>query len=296
MKKKIVVTLCTLLLVLCLISGLAACGEAEKGDSYSSGEYTGENAESTEGESIAVTEDRLIVYTVEENISVKDITATVAKLTAKATELGGWEESSYLNENGYATIRFRIPTVKLETFLKSLEGEGTVNNKRVYTEDITAQYTDAVAKKEVYESQLAAYKKLLEEDDLTLSEVMTITDKINQIQAQIEAMSKRITGYKNQAEYSTVAITVYQLGTYVEPDYWTELGQLLQDSGSSVFVFLGGVLKVLVAILPYLGLIAVCFGLYVLIKFIICKIAKKPFGLFVAARARHKARKERKQK
>ncbi len=289
MKSKVFRILLVVLLLFAMLSAFAACS-AKAGSSDIDGTSAPEmhlsmankslGADSTSR--IIVTEDRLIVYTVDIALTAEDHTASAKKMREALTTVGGYESHSDEHSAGVYEYSFRVPTVKLNDFLSEIEGTGKVERKEVSTVDITDRYVNAQSEKEALEFKKATLEALLAEAT-TFAEKVDITERILDVSRQIDNYSKVLTDYKKEADYSTVNVTLYSEGDYEEEEkasYWEKLGEVFFGSGKSIGVVFGGILTVLVAVLPYFALIAAGFGLYVLVKFIVCRIRKVPFTLF----------------
>ena len=291
-------------MIACLGVCLIACsGKAQdkSRNGYTNGSSGSPSAEGTAAEDsvgnrIVTTTDRMIVYTVDLSMSVKKQRESLAEIKTKVAEYGGYETNSYSSEtSGYMRLTVKIPTEKLDEFLSSIEGKGEVHDKSVSSYDVTESYYTALRKKEALEDEKARLEAELETGELTLDQKLIVYKSLSDIAEKIGAYEDDLAQYKKDVDYSTVYITLYEEGTYEEPSYWDSLGEMLFGSGRSVGVVFGWILKILVAILPYVGILAGAFGLYVLIKFIVCKARKKPFALFKNARERHKKHKAQKE-
>lgn len=289
MKNKVLRILLISILLIALAACAFACSRSAK--KYDSGIDPAPNASgSNVGGKIVVTEDRLIVYTVRVDLTVKDQKQTASDLSDALTAAGGWQESSSERQSGVCRYTMRVPTAKLSEFLASVSTLGETNEKTVESYDITERYVNAVAERDALVAKKAALEALLPKAT-TLDETIKVTDKILETAAEIDRYNRDITGYKNDADYSTVHLTTYEEGTYRKPSYWERLGEVFFGSGKSIGKVFGFLLTVVVALIPYALLVAAGFGLYVLVKFIVCKIKKIPFGLFVQARASRRKRK-----
>lgn len=296
-KNKLLLVFTGMILVLATIFGLVAC-KADGGSGNYNGKDFGSESSNDAGKksSIVVTTDRLIVYTVEMSLTSKDVNASMKKMQEKAKEIGGWQASSSENET-YIYVTFRVPTVKLDEFIDRVSEGNEVRNKRVSTVDITDQYQTAETKRAELIKEKDRLTAWMETDaSLTTENKIEIQKRITEIANEIDGYSTEISGYKKQADYSTVNISLYQDGQYVEPSYWDRLGEVFFGSGKSIGTVFGWLFTAIVAILPYFAIVAGVFGLYVLIKFIVCRAKKIPFTLFKRAREHALVRKEQKRK
>jgi len=120
----------------------------------------------------------------------------------------------------------------------------------------------------------------------TKSELFDLDDRIVELGKEIDVYEKKVNDYKEEAYYSTLNITIYGKSTYVEPSFFTQLGDTFDGSITSIGTFFKGVLIVLTALVPYVGTVAIIFGIYCLIKLLVCLRKKEKFTLFKNARLR----------
>lgn len=301
MKKfgKILIAVCAAVLVICSVFTFTACNaSSDKDGAYS----PAEDGSSNGGDglnSIVITEDRLVVYTVDMDMTVEDLTKTVKTVRAKLKEVGGWEKNMSVDgydDSQYASFVLRVPTEKLDEFLNAIEEGNKVGSKSIRGVDVTEEYIGIEAQKRALEVEKEMWQKILDEESPSLSTKREILARLNEIAVQMDKYTAQMTDYKKQVEYSTVNLSIHKNNSGAKESFWDRLGRVLSGSGSSLGSVFGWILTIIVAILPYLGVIAAIFGLYVLIKFIVCKIRKVPFTLFAKARERAKARKEMKRR
>ena len=281
------------LLAVCLAAiALFAAGCGKAGNFVPAPDEPGASSDSNYD--IVVTDDRLIVYYVDMAVTVDDTTAVLREIRAALRQAGGWEQSSSQSGSGYAQCVMRVPTTGLDAFLSMLESSGTVNNCTVRSDDITGQYVDVNEKKEV----LQKYKTMLEQQlelATTFEQQRQIMYEISEVTAQIESYDKQLSEFEQLADYSTVTLTLYGASTYKAPSYWDRLGEVFFGSTSSLGTFVGEVLVIITAVLPYAALAAAIFGLIVLVYFIVCKARGRKFEMFAKARRNRELRRLEKE-
>lgn len=295
-RNKILLTVTAVVLAVLTAFCLVACN-SDKGNSAGrpGNGYSEDMGKDSGKSSIVTTTDRLIVYTVGMNVTTKDLNASLKKMQEKAKEIGGWQARS-TEESGYVYVTFKIPTEKLDEFVDAVSEGNSVRNKTVSTVDITEQYLSAETQREELIKERERITALLETDTaLTVEDKLSLQKRLTEIAVEIDKYTTEMSGYKKQADYSTVEISMYKEGEYVEPSYWDRLGEVFFGSGKSIGTVFGWLLTAIVAILPYFAIIVGLFGLYVLIKFIVCKAKKIPFTLLKRARENAEIRKEQRR-
>ena len=238
---------------------------------------------------IVVTDDRLIVYEVDASITVEDVDQSVKTIRENLKTADGYEVETRKNNNGYFYCTLSVPTKNLAAFLNTLEGVGNMNSCTVSSEDITEQYASIEAQKAIYVKQ----QELLEAELAATSDVKEkyeIISALAEIAVKLDGYDTDLKNLKKRAEYSTVHLRVYEKYTYTPPSYWDELGMVLFGSTSAVGIFIGFLLKVIAALLPFAALAAIVYGLVIFVIFIVCKAKKRPFNMFKKAKERREIR------
>ena len=164
-----------------------------------------------------------------------------------------------------------------------------MNSCTVSSEDITEHYTSIEAQKAIYVKQ----REFLEAELAAATDVKEkreIISALAEIAVKLDGYDTELKNLKKRAEYSTVYLRVYEKDTYTPPSYWDELGEVLFGSTSAAGIFVGFLLKVAVALLPFAALAAIVYGLVILVIFIVCKAKKRPFDMFKKAKEKREIR------
>lgn len=236
---------------------------------------------------IVVSDERLIVYEVNASITVEDVDRSVKTIRENLKAAEGYETETSKNNNGYFYCTLSVPTKNLAEFLNTLEGVGNMNSCTVSSEDITEQYTSIEAQKAVYVKQ----QELLEAElaaTTDIKEKREIISALAEIAVKLDGYDTDLKNLKKRAEFSTVYLRVYEKNTYAPPSYWDELGEVLFGSTSAAGAFVGFLLKVIAALLPFAVLAAIVYGLVILVIFIVCKAKKRPFDMFRKAKEKRR--------
>ena len=275
-------------LLLCLVAVTAVFTGCRSG-ADADFENAGGSAPGDNKYDIVVTDERLIVYEVNASITVDDVDQAVKKVRADLSAADGYEKETTKTDNGYFYAKLSVPTKNLSAFLNTLEGVGTMNSCSVSSEDVTAQYVSVEQQKAVYLKQ----KEMLEAELAvaeSFSEKQAIIKTLSETAVTLDGFDTELKNLRNRAEYSTVYLRIYEKNTYTPPSYWEELGEVLFGSVSALGTIMGGLLTVIVAVLPFALLGAAGYWLVVLIIFIVCKARKRPFDMFAKAKERREIR------
>lgn len=209
----------TLLLVIFTCVSFVACGSKSVYDSdRAPGASVGNGAESEKGNLTSSIVDgdinRKIVYSVDMDMEVENVSAVKEAIAKKNKELGGYVESNRENysegECTYVNITFRIPTEKLDELIASIEGQGGIESKSVSTTDITTEYVSAEAEKLALEERKQQLQQILDETEMTAGERIQMVNEISAVNTQLQSIELIISQYDAKVDYSTVYVRISQ--------------------------------------------------------------------------------------
>jgi len=264
---KLILFLLVIVLSFTLITACAKSNEspAVMEDSFDSDAAPENSAILPEGVS------RKIIYTVDMDITVDNIKESGDTIEEKVAAFGGWvdksvERSNTSYSNNYYIIK--VPSDKLSELLVEIENMGEVTSKYTESTDITTQYVSATAKKQALESERDALNALVLDD---MGEIMERSRRITEINTQLNALQLEINGYNSVVDYSSVNINLYSEDTSNgEVSYGSKISDVFKGSIRSLgLVFIG-----IVAVFPYLFIIAVIVCAVFGIRFLIKKYVK----------------------
>lgn len=211
-----------------------------------------------------------IIKTVELTVQTKEYEAYLAALTANVTKLGGYVENSTNhmgsfyseNSNRSSTYVVRIPADKLDEFLAGAEEKGKITRKTEQQQNVTLEYVDLESRINAYKTERTTLTSLLEKAE-SLEDVLSIQERLSEVNYQIESHTAQMRVLENRIGYSTVTLEIDEVERVTEEkptiisrikntflDNVEELGEWL---GDFVVNFIGG----LPIILPVVALIAV---------------------------------------
>lgn len=218
-------------------------GESITGSIGGSGLINGGTSDSASGdtvdtESAADTENELnpekLVYTASVELETKDFDAAVEQLNERLGEVGGiiqdenfyddtpWEYyygiydgSTTRKVSGYKRLvtTVRIPTANLDAFLNDIGVIGHVTSSSSYVSNITQEYYSTKSYLESYQNQLEVLLGMYEQCE-TIDEMITVEQRISEVQAEINQLTTRISSYDRDVAYSTVTITMNEVTEY----------------------------------------------------------------------------------
>lgn len=217
---------------------------------------------------------RDLVITGTLTVKVKDVTAAAARARTLATQLGGVvaaeritgaADSDEQNSAGKsrdnegwpsAQLTLRIPTDRADEAMDRLADLGTLADRDLTSEDVTAQVVDVASRVATARASVERVRALLEQAK-TLGEVVQIESELTRRQADLESLEAQRKRLADLTELATVTTTFVPTSAQVAApaDDGGFLGGL--RAGWSAFVAAAQTgLTVLGATLPFLVLVA----------------------------------------
>lgn len=203
------------------------------------------------------TSQRLIVRTANLSIVVQDTHQALRRISALATQMGGFVVTSQTSKVEQATrgaITIRVPAEKFDEALQQIEALATdVETRDIRGEDVTEQYVDLQARLRNLEATEAQLQRIMERAD-KIEDVLNVYRQISETRGQIEQVKGRIQFLEQSAALSSIAVDLI-------PD---ELAQPLAVGGWRPTGTARNALQALVRTLQGLADIAIWLALYVL--------------------------------
>lgn len=228
---------------------LYSCSSSEP--SYS-GDTGGSYEPENEDNNVVVDTNRKVYYVVDYYIYSNKHKEIKTDINKKVDEFGGYISQSSEGKN-YSKYIYRVPTDRLEEFLDYVDQNGdAVDSKNIQSYDITSQYNEVDAQIEVLEASRAAYVKMLEADGITLDNVITIQNKIDDIDTKLKGLYYSKGEYDNKIEYSTIKINYSK--TYQAKPFISEYGEYL----GNFFKYLGVAILYLLPVMLVGGVVFAC--------------------------------------
>lgn len=220
---------------------------------------------------------RKIIYHANLTLETKNYNSTCTALRQAAAEAGGYMESTneygsaeYGNRSAY--FCFRIPTDKYRSFLGTVDESGSVVRRSESTEDITSSYVDVEARIASLEAQKAKLEELRDKAE-TLDDLLTIEERISNVQYQLESYIAQRRLYDNQVDYCTVNVSVDEVAVYTPVNtFGSRIRSAFGDSLDEFTDFLEDLAIFIIYALPYLILLVI---LLAIVRLIIKKLPKR---------------------
>lgn len=171
---------------------------------------------------------RMIVYTVNLSLEVKDTDKAVNDITAIVSRYKGYVSAANLSRNSsdrlYGTITVRVPAESLDAAQKEIEAAGLrVLSRSKASNDVTDQYTDLNARLTNLQATEDELRKLLDtvrERTGKAEDILAIYNQLTQIRGQIEQIKGQMNVLSKTSDMATMTIQLTPQLDVVEPDQW----------------------------------------------------------------------------
>ncbi|MEG4275588.1 MULTISPECIES: DUF4349 domain-containing protein [unclassified Microcoleus] len=106
-----------------------------------------------------------------------------------------------------ASVEIRVPQERLETTLDALAKLGTVENRSLTAEDVTAQLVDSEARLRNLRKSEEMVLKIMERSG-SVGDVLKAAQELSNIRESIERIDAQLKSLRNQVAYSTISLTL----------------------------------------------------------------------------------------
>ena len=181
-----------------------------------------------------------IIYTARLELETTEFDTTVAEMQNLVAALGGYFESSSVNNysnyrNGNYTVR--VPAANFDAFKNQVGQLCQLRYTSTSAEDVSEYYYDTESRLITQQTKLARLQDLLSKAE-TMEDIITIESAISETEYMIEQLTGTLRHYDSLVGYSTVYISlneVYQLSEIEEPviGFWAKLGNAFANGTAS---------------------------------------------------------------
>lgn len=157
-------------------------------------------------------ENRVIIYTGNISLVVKDTREAMTAITKLATEQAGYVSASNVYQAGdvpRGSITIRVPAESYMDTLDKLRALAVrIETENSGTEDVSEEFTDLQARKANLEVTEKALQQLLEERQRvgSTSDILEVYRELTNVRGQIEEIEGRLRYLANKAALSTITI------------------------------------------------------------------------------------------
>lgn len=195
-----------------------------------------ETGSSSEGEKEGSIRGAKLIRNVDISMETTKYAETVKSIKGKVREFDGWIQNSDMNH--YSDMRtknvtIRLPYKQVDKFLEEIGEYGTVQSVSDNTRDITLQYADSETRLKNLKTQ---HKRLLEllETAERLEDIISLEDRLSQVESEIDTYSMEIRNYDDLVDYSTVNISITEKEHITETDK-TFIGRVVSGLSDNLY-------------------------------------------------------------
>ena len=161
-----------------------------------------------DGTATLVQQSRIIVRTVDMNIVVPAVSASVDDIGKMAEEMGGWLVSSNRSEENRGFVSIRVPAERLdEAILRLRMMADEVKAEIMSSRDVTDEYFDTQARLTNLEATEGALIKLLDRAE-KVEDALSIQEALTRVQEDIERFQGRIKLLEQTAAFSLINVNL----------------------------------------------------------------------------------------
>ncbi len=222
------------------------------------------------------------------NIEIEGFSDAEKTITDEVSKAHGFitNTSSSVNATGkkQGTIEVRVPAENYDSFVSSLNAVGKVMSQNISGNDVTEEYIDLEARQLTQRELEKRLLNLLSERTAKLTDVVEVEQKLSEVRQSIEAAEGRLRYLKNQSEFSTLAISLFEpslIQTSSGGGFFYEVGEAFRRGITGFTEVLTALITFVISILPVLILLAAA---VVIIKKFVSNIRKKRQQLQVSSR------------
>lgn len=218
---------------------------------------------------------RMVIYHADLHLEVKDYKSVHSKIELLVNEMNGYIVESNVYNHGEnqmeGRLTVRVPQSFFNSFISQVgEMSEKVNHQNITGQDVTEEYVDLGSRlksKEVVEERLLQFMR----DAKETKDLLQISSDLAVVQEEIEQIKGRMNYLENQANLSTVSMTLYENKVIVPEidgsglNTWDKIKREFMDSinfilgaVSGFFVFLIGNSPILI-LLGLLGFVVYLF-------------------------------------
>jgi hypothetical protein len=223
-------------------------------------------------------DDRMIIYTGDLDLVVRDVGAAQDSVVALVDEAGGHlaSSSSYAYGDGLrrVTLTFRVPAESFNDVMQGMRDLALeIRQDSVDSQDVTQEYVDLESRLGALEAKAARLEELMEEAEDTEA-VLAVYEELSETQIQIEETKGRMRYLERRSSMSTltVQLTPDELSQPVEIAGWRPQGTAKRALEALIEAFqflIDALIWIVIVVLPVLIFIGlVIYGIIKLLSLI----------------------------
>jgi hypothetical protein len=136
----------------------------------------------------------------------------ISRLDSLVRRSGGYLSAAtetHTNGEWRQETTIRVPPAQFQPLLNGLADLGTIEEKKLSTDDVTAEHADVTARLQTKRAVERQYTALLNKAQ-KIKDILDIEEKLGEVREEIEATESRLKTLNSEVTYSTIALTLYQ--------------------------------------------------------------------------------------
>ena len=198
---------------------------------------------------------RLLIYHADLRLKVVSLPRASTSLDSLVHRNGGYlSAATEVRAEGEwrQAITIRVAPARFQPLMAALGGLGTVEEKKLTTDDVTAQHADVAARLATKRAVEKRYIDLLARAR-KISEILEVEGKIGEVREEIESTESRLKTLNDEVAYSTISLTCFQpLPQPVPEAPVVSFASRLVESFYTGWTLITSLLISLVAVWPFL--------------------------------------------
>ncbi len=170
-----------------------------------------------EGDSVQETSsERKLIKTVNMSAETTEFDKFTAGVKSEVEQIGGYVENSEMSSTAneysdrWASFTLRIPSDKLDEFVRQVGEDANVTYSSESTEDVTLSYVDMESHLKALRTEQETLLSMLEKVE-SLEDILKIQSQLTEVRYQIESYESQLRTYDNLVDYSTVYLNVSEV-------------------------------------------------------------------------------------
>lgn len=227
-------------------------GSVANQSAYSSGEMApaaSENEASAFGARAAYaaqTAEQKIIKNATLRLTGKEVQEIAREIEKATEEAGGFVANSNQYKGSRDQLRLeltlRIPAGKFAAFITYLEGLGTVEEKRIYTDDVTEQYIDLAAKVKSLTIQEERLQDILSKAT-RVEDLLKIEQELGRVRGEIDSYTGQLRYLTNKVDFSTIELGLSEIGLEQKKLNVNNISGVFSDSKAAFIASINGLLS-----------------------------------------------------
>lgn len=163
---------------------------------------------------------RLLIYHADVRLKTTAMPHAAASLDSLVRHSGGYlSAATETRSDGEwrQETTIRVPPAQFQLLLSGLASLGTIEEKKLSTDDVTAEHADVAARLQAKRAVERQYTALLAKAQ-KIKDILDIEEKLGEVREEIEATESRLKTLNDEVAYSTITLTLYQLLPQSVPD------------------------------------------------------------------------------